>query len=389
MAGIPRAATTERYGTRRRCRNRTALRRLACLVVAGAATHVPPAPAAELVVGEGAAYPLPSAAAAAVRPGDRVRILPGTYYDCVVWAVDGIEIVGSGEATRITDRICQGKAVFVVTGNGIMIRGLVLTRARSLDGNAAGIRLEGRDLTLRDVVIEDNQDGVVAPGIAGGTLRIEDSVFRANGTASAESPTGAVRVGPLERLVVTRTQFTAGRGESVITSAARSTEIANSLIEAVPAGRGPTVRVEGGLLMEGTTIAPGEGPRGRRAAVLAVGGDGAGDLILRGNRLAGEGTLLVNWSGREARLAGNEVGRASLAETRDGAWINRARGLARAAYDAVREAFRDARRALKALLRSILRGDEAQAGALPVGATSMAMGRGRGVRRGGRRAVRR
>jgi hypothetical protein len=72
-----------------------------------------PAFAADLVVGVGpdAAFRLPSAAAAA-RPGDTIRILPGTYYDCAVWQADDLIIEGSDEATRITDRICQGKAIF-------------------------------------------------------------------------------------------------------------------------------------------------------------------------------------------------------------------------------------------------------------------------------------
>ena len=135
-----------------------------------AASDRAPGFAAELVVGvgPGASFRLPSAAAAAARPGDTIRILPGTYYDCAVWRADDITIEGSGEATRITDRICQGKAIFVVTGRNVRIRNLVLARARHLDGHGAAIRAEGRNLSLDGVLIEDNQDGIFAPGLAGG-----------------------------------------------------------------------------------------------------------------------------------------------------------------------------------------------------------------------------
>ena len=92
-------------------------------------------------VGPGAAFRLPSAAAAAP-PGDTIRILPGTYYDCAVWQGDDLTIKGSGEATRITDRICQGKAIFVVTGRNVRIRNLAVVRARHLDGH--GARRSGR-----------------------------------------------------------------------------------------------------------------------------------------------------------------------------------------------------------------------------------------------------
>lgn len=351
-------AIVKRYGRPYRYRNISCAASLiwpAFLVVASLSQAL----ARELLVGDGAPYSTPSAAAASVQAGDRVRILPGTYYDCAVWAADGIEILGSGETTRITDRMCQGKAIFVTTGNGIVIRDLTLARARTLEGNGSGIRHEGRDLVLRNVVIEDNQDGILALDPAGGTLRIESSLFRANGTAATTSPTGALRIGGLSRLIIIDTRFLNGRGEFVISSAARVTEIADSVIEAIPAGRGPTVQVEGSLVMDGNTIAPGSGPRGRRAAVLALDGEGGGDLRLHGNRLLGDGTLLLNWSSREARVSDNAIGRGSTEETRDGAWMNKARRLARLVYETLRRVVFDVMRALKALARSMLERAEA------------------------------
>ncbi len=58
--------------------------------------------AADLVVGggPGAAFRLPSAAAAAARPGDTIRILPGTYYDCAVWRADDLTNRGRRRGRR-------------------------------------------------------------------------------------------------------------------------------------------------------------------------------------------------------------------------------------------------------------------------------------------------
>ncbi len=336
------------------CRNRALRYPAMAPWVLAACCLLPATPrAAELLVGEGAPFPSLGAAAAAARPGDRVHILPGTYYDCAVWRADGIIVEGSGEETRITDRICEGKAVFVVAGNGVTIQRLVIARARGLESPAAAIRLEGRDLTLRSVLIEDNQDGILAPGFAGGTLRIEDSVFRANGAAAAEVSTGALRAGPLDRLLLGNTVFEAGRGESAIFSAARVTEIRGGHIEALAEGWGQTLRAEGGLFLQGARIGAGPGPRGLHAAVQVLPGDEDGAIVLRGNRLEGAGTLLLNWSGREAVLTGNAVGPDGREASSEGAWMNRMRRLGRRILEALHLAYREARALASALRRRL------------------------------------
>lgn len=272
------------------------------------------------MVGSGAPYPSPSAAAAAARHGDRVRILPGSYYDCAVWIADDLVIEGSGADTRITDRVCQGKAIFVVAGNNVTIRGLTLSRARSFDGHAAAIRSEGGNLTIERVLIEDNQDGILVPGLAGSTLRVVDSRFRANGTLQSEAASAALRVGPIERLVVTGSVFEDGRGFSAILSAARLNEIERSRFAPEHALAGPMIRIEGGLAMQGVHIAPGRGPRGRRAAILAVAGDAPAGLAIAATALDPEGVLLLNWSGRDVRLASNSLPPGAVEVTSDG-WL--------------------------------------------------------------------
>jgi hypothetical protein len=52
----------------------------------------------------------------------------------------------------------MGKDLFVTDGNDITIRVLTLTRARVPDGNGAGIRAEGGDLTVQNVHSPTTQD---------------------------------------------------------------------------------------------------------------------------------------------------------------------------------------------------------------------------------------
>src|SRR5262249_38289445 len=101
---------------------------------------MPRAEARGLQVGPGRPF-APSSAAAEARPGDVIRVAPGTYQDCAVWRADGIVIEGEDvERVFIGNRICNGKGVFVILGNDVTVRGVTLTDARNADGNGAGIR---------------------------------------------------------------------------------------------------------------------------------------------------------------------------------------------------------------------------------------------------------
>lgn len=320
------------------------------LLFCGTQLAGPPSFAAELVVGvgPGAAFRLPSAAAAAARPGDTIRILPGTYYDCAVWRADDLIVEGSGEATRITDRICQGKAIFVVTGHNARIRNLALARARALDGHGAAIRAEGRNLSLDGVLIENNQDGIFAPGLAGGELRIDRSIFRGNGAMPGSTPSAAVRVGRLDALVIHDTVFEDGQGKAAILSSARWTELEGCRIYGGSRLEGAAVMVEGGLRAVHNRIEPGLGPRGYRAGILALPSDSTQPLLVERNQLEGDGLLLLNWSGQGMRLGDNRVPRDALEASRAGArWFTVRQWLQSALQD-LRER---ARGALKVIRR--------------------------------------
>src|SRR5216683_5464551 len=104
-------------------------------------------------VGPDKPYKAPSQAAADAKDGDHILIGPGEYFDCTVWQANNLVIEGGGPDAKaiITDKTCQGKAIFVIAGNDTTVRNLTLTRARVPDMNGAGIRMEGRNLTIEAV----------------------------------------------------------------------------------------------------------------------------------------------------------------------------------------------------------------------------------------------
>jgi hypothetical protein len=143
-----------------------------------------PSAARILEVGPGLAYESLSKAAADARDGDRVTIAPGTYHECAVWRASHLTIEGAkaDPGVVITGDACMGKGLFVTIGDDITVRNITFEGARVSDLNGAGIRGEGADLTVEGARFIDNQNGILAAGVAASKILIRDSYFERNGT---------------------------------------------------------------------------------------------------------------------------------------------------------------------------------------------------------------
>ncbi len=299
------------------------VRLLAAVLVASAG----PAAARTLEVGPGLAYAAPSDAAKVAADGDTVTIAPGTYFDCAIWRANGLTIAAAGPDVRITDVACQGKAAFVIDGNGVTVRGLSFMRIRVPDGNGAGIRAEGRDLTVEDSRFINNEVGILAGG-QGGALRISGSTFTRNGAGPESRPLNAVLAGPLELLVVSHSVFDQARSGGHITSSAQRTElIGNRLADEGGRMTGPLVSIAGGtVVLDGNTVDLAPGAADRPGAVLVFGDAEA--LTVRGNTLAepaGRVALVRNWGGVAAIDDNNTVPADAVAVSESGATYRRLR----------------------------------------------------------------
>ena len=273
--------------------------------------------AATLEVGPGKTYPMPSAAAATARDGDQIIIAPGSYFDCAVWKANDLTIRGaSADATVITDKTCQGKALFITQGNNITIRDLTLTRARVPDFNGAGIRAEGGNLTIENVNFINNQDGILAAPASGKSIIVRDSAFIRNGTCEGGGGCAhAIYVNELGLLRIDRSKFFETKQGHHIKSRAAQTEVigcdladgdngTSSYTVDVPAG--------GGVVMRDNHIQ--KGPKSENhTAALMIGEEGVSqptpEITVENNTFLVEGSynafLVNNLTATEARLKGN------------------------------------------------------------------------------------
>lgn len=197
---------------------------LAGAVLAALAAHS--SAARTLEVGPGLAYQSLAKAAADARDGDRVTIEAGTYHECAVWRANNLVIEGAGSnpGVVITGQPCMGKGLFVTMGNDITVRNITFEGARAADLNGAGIRGEGINLTVEKSRFIDNQDGILAAGVAASTILIRDSDFERNGTCEGACAHG-IYIGKAGLLRVEHTTFSETREGHHIKSRALRTEI--------------------------------------------------------------------------------------------------------------------------------------------------------------------
>lgn len=288
---------------------RTAAFALGFFLLAGA----PGAMSKTLSVGPGEQFKQPSEAITAAADGDTIEVAPGEYLDCAIISRNHLTIVGTGPGVIVTDKTCAGKALFVTDGDDITFRNLTLTRARVIDGNGAGIRAEGGDLTVENVQFIDNQTGLLAGDQSRSKIRILDSVFKQNGRCET-SCIASLSVGHIALLHVERSKIIETRRAHQISSGALRTELIKDDIEDGRWGSsGYLVDIPNGgaLVIQESTFQKGLLSSNLGAAVMIGDVDRSQptDLAIAHNRFVndtGIDTIFIkNWSEAEASLDRN------------------------------------------------------------------------------------
>ncbi|MEA3494938.1 MAG: T9SS type A sorting domain-containing protein [Bacteroidota bacterium] len=135
-------------------------------------------------VGPSKTYKKPSDVSSLVQDGDIINIDAGTYTaDATAWYSDNLLIRGVGGMAHLNSNgVCvQGKAIWVVAGNNTVIENIEFSGATVTDNNGAGIRLEGKDLTIRHCYFHDNENGILAGDNSESDIVIEFTEFANNG----------------------------------------------------------------------------------------------------------------------------------------------------------------------------------------------------------------
>lgn len=195
------------------------------------------ASAATLQVGAGKTYTTIAAAAAAANPGDTIEIFAGTYTAGAVFDDDDLTIrIAAGQAkwsVRISGAI-NGKGIFIIKGDNVTVDGLRFDNAVVPDGNGAGIRQEGANLTVRNSYFYGNEMGILATPLAGseGPLTVIGSTF--TNTRSRKSGSighGVYAIGRVTQLNVSGSTFLRGTKGHYIKSRALTSVITGNTID--------------------------------------------------------------------------------------------------------------------------------------------------------------
>lgn len=271
-----------------------------------------------LSVGPDQQFKLPSAAAAAAADGDVIEIEPSSnqsgYFDCAVWTANRITIEGHGAGVVITDKTCQGKALFVTVGNDITIRNLTFTRARVPDRNGAGIRAEGANLRVERSKFIDNENGILAAAAPKSAMVITDSEFIGNGKCTEHCAHG-IYVNQSALLRIERSVFRDTHEGHAIKSLALRTEVIDTTIVDGATGSSSylvDIPMGGALVMRDNVLE--KGPKSsNRGAAVSIGEDGVQqptpEITITDNKFNNDvnkrTVFILNDTATRAKLTGN------------------------------------------------------------------------------------
>lgn len=173
--------------------------RVALLPAFAVLLAAPAALAATLQVGPGKAYAKPCAANAAAKDGDVIEIdAAGDYHgDVCQWSQNGITLRGVNGRAKIDatgTSISNGKGIWVFYGDTTTVENIEFVGAKVNDGNGAGIRHQGLNLTVRNCSFHDNENGILGGPLANGQnadgqgeVLIELSEFAHNGKGDGQT----------------------------------------------------------------------------------------------------------------------------------------------------------------------------------------------------------
>ncbi|QGP78989.1 right-handed parallel beta-helix repeat-containing protein [Sphingobium sp. CAP-1] len=250
-----------------------------------------------------------------------IMVAPGTYHQCAVQQGGDVTIRAATPGTAIFDGVpCEGKGALVLRGRSSMVDGIIFQNIRVPDGNGAGIRLESGNLTVRNSLFRNSEEGILTGDYAGGQVVIDKSTFRHLGRCDRDLDCAhGIYIGRLASLSVTNSRFDAGDGGHYLkTRTARVAISGNSFDDSggtltnymIDLSNGATGAITGNEMVQGKdkdnwsafiTIAP-EG-REHSSAGLVIEGNKAGFVpgLARGS------TFVANFTDDPVKIGANDL----------------------------------------------------------------------------------
>jgi hypothetical protein len=203
-------------------------------VLAAAALAPPPAlaqsgtrqePQRRIVyVGPSRTLKTPSQAAAVVKDGDHVKIDAGQYKDCAVWRAGNLILEAVGGVAHMLNVTCEDQAIWLFTGNRVLVKGMEFSGAHNHDNTGAGIKFLGATLTVQDSNFHHNENGLLARDVERSQILIVHSTFTDNGKCEPICAHG-IYIGRIAKLTVRRSIFKNQNAGHHIKSRAAVTEL--------------------------------------------------------------------------------------------------------------------------------------------------------------------
>jgi Ca2+-binding RTX toxin-like protein len=270
---------------------------------------------ATLNVGTGQQYATIAAAVAASRDGDVIAVQAGTYTNDFATITTKVTIQAVGGVAKLVATVAppNGKAIFV-TRNDITLQGLEFSGTKVPDGNGAGIRFEGGNLTILDSHFHHNENGILAGAYPTGTITIRNSEFGHNG--AGDGRTHNIYIGEIARLTIEDSYFHDAVVGHEIKSRAYETIIRDSRIQNEDGSGSYEVDLPNGgrAVLTGNVIQQGAGSQ--NPAIVHFGGEGGphagSSLEISGNTVINQlaspsQRLLLNHTTIAASIDGNAV----------------------------------------------------------------------------------
>jgi hypothetical protein len=107
------------------------------------------------------------------------------------WSTDNLTLRGVNSHARAhidaDHKNAQGKGIWVPHGTNTLVENIEFSGAKVRDHNGAGIRADGKNLTVRNCFFHDNEEGILESNIAGSNILIEFTEFARNGYHDGQS----------------------------------------------------------------------------------------------------------------------------------------------------------------------------------------------------------
>src|SRR5262249_47442582 len=166
---------------------------------------------------------------AASHNGDRIYVAAGTYLDDFATISTRIKIIGVGGMVHfVADKLIPNGKAFLVTNTDVTLDHLEFSGAAVTDGNGAGVRYQGGNLTITNCWFHDNQEGLLGNVVAGGTITIDASEFARNG--AGDGFTHNIYVNRIASLKITNSYLHEANVGHELKSRADATIVVNSRI---------------------------------------------------------------------------------------------------------------------------------------------------------------